>query len=197
MQLARGRHVDAHALLVGEARHGLAEERLRRVRHAVAEGRDRGAGSGPQVVLVVDEQRRAELGGQIEHVETRDTEATVGVDGRVRRQKVSGKRRHPCEISDPMARISVSICRRRRRDSTAAIDSAFGSEYAETDAVLRPSQHADAQANAAMALAKRVGKPPRDVAAAIVEAADLDDCCERIEIAGPASSTSGCARRAR
>lgn len=51
--------------------------------------------------------------------------------------------------------------------------------------MLRPSQHADAQANAAMALAKRVGRPPRDVAAAIIDAADLADVCERTEIAGP------------
>ncbi len=68
---------------------------------------------------------------------------------------------------------------------TAAIEAAFGSEFANEDAVLRPSQHADAQANAAMALAKRVGKPPRDVAAAIVEHADLAGLVARTEIAGP------------
>lgn len=68
---------------------------------------------------------------------------------------------------------------------SAAIEAAFGSEYAGEDAVLRPSQHADAQANAAMALAKRVGKPPRDVAAAILAAATLDDVVARTEIAGP------------
>jgi arginyl-tRNA synthetase len=68
---------------------------------------------------------------------------------------------------------------------TAAIESAFGPEYAGTDPVLRPSQHADAQANAAMALAKKVGMAPRDVAAAILEAAQLDDVIERTEIAGP------------
>ncbi len=51
--------------------------------------------------------------------------------------------------------------------------------------MLRASQHADAQANAAMALAKRVGRAPREVAAAIVEHATLDDLCERTEISGP------------
>ncbi len=66
-----------------------------------------------------------------------------------------------------------------------AIAAAFGSEYAGEDPVLRPSQHADAQANAAMALAKRVGQSPRDVAGAIVEHAALDDLVERTEIAGP------------
>lgn len=68
---------------------------------------------------------------------------------------------------------------------SAAIESAFGSEFAGTDPVLRPSQHADAQANAAMALAKNVGKAPREVAQAIIDAADLDDVVERTEIAGP------------
>lgn len=68
---------------------------------------------------------------------------------------------------------------------SAAIEAAFGAEFAGADPVLRPSQHADAQANAAMALAKKVGQSPRDVAAAILEAADLDDVIERTEIAGP------------
>ncbi|MDP1793641.1 MAG: arginine--tRNA ligase [Acidimicrobiales bacterium] len=68
---------------------------------------------------------------------------------------------------------------------TAAIESAFGTEYAGTDPVIRPSQHADAQANAAMALAKKIGQAPRDVAAAILEAADIDEVIERTEIAGP------------
>jgi arginyl-tRNA synthetase len=68
---------------------------------------------------------------------------------------------------------------------SAAITAAFGADYAGEDPVLRPSQHADAQANAAMALAKRVGQPPRDVAAAILEHAEFDDIVERTEIAGP------------
>ncbi len=68
---------------------------------------------------------------------------------------------------------------------SAAIEAAFGADYANEDAVLRPSQHADAQANAAMGLAKRVGQAPRDVAAAILANASLDDLCERTEIAGP------------
>jgi arginyl-tRNA synthetase len=68
---------------------------------------------------------------------------------------------------------------------SAAITGAFGADYAGEDPVLRPSQHADAQANAAMALAKRVGQAPRDVAAAILEHAEFDDVVERTEIAGP------------
>lgn len=68
---------------------------------------------------------------------------------------------------------------------SSAIESAFGSEYAGADPVMRPSQHADAQANAAMALAKKVGQAPRDVATAILAAAAIDDLVERTEIAGP------------
>ncbi|MDN4645922.1 arginine--tRNA ligase [Arthrobacter sp. PsM3] len=67
----------------------------------------------------------------------------------------------------------------------AAIASAFGEEFRETDPVVRPSQFADIQINAAMALAKKVGLPPRDAAARIVEALDLDGICTGVEISGP------------
>ena len=67
----------------------------------------------------------------------------------------------------------------------AAIASAFGEEYRGTDPVVRPSQFADIQINAAMALAKKVGLPPRDAAARIVEALDLDGICTGAEISGP------------
>ena len=53
---------------------------------------------------------------------------------------------------------------------TAAIAAAFGDEHPElrdADPVLRPSQFADLQANAPLALAKKVGMPPRDVAAKV------------------------------
>lgn len=66
-----------------------------------------------------------------------------------------------------------------------AIEAAFGTEHAGADPVLRRSDRADFQANAAMALAKKVGQPPRDVAAAIVEHLQADDIAERTEIAGP------------
>ncbi|WP_202129046.1 arginine--tRNA ligase [Pseudarthrobacter sp. ATCC 49987] len=67
----------------------------------------------------------------------------------------------------------------------AAIASAFGEEYRGTDPVVRPSQFADIQVNAAMALAKKVGMPPRDAAARIVDALDLDGICTAVEISGP------------
>lgn len=67
----------------------------------------------------------------------------------------------------------------------AAIAHAFGEEFRQTDPVIRPSQFADIQINAAMALAKKVGLPPRDAAARIVEALDLDGVCSLVEISGP------------
>ena len=53
-----------------------------------------------------------------------------------------------------------------------------------TDPVVRPSDRADAQANGALPLAKAVGRNPREVAAAVVDAADLDGVAA-VEIAGP------------
>lgn len=67
----------------------------------------------------------------------------------------------------------------------AAIASAFGEEFRQTDPVIRPSQFADIQINAAMALARKVGLPPRDAAGKIVDALDLDGICTAAEISGP------------
>jgi len=52
----------------------------------------------------------------------------------------------------------------------------------------RQPKNGDFQSNAAMPLGKRVGKPPREVAAAIVEQLEVDDICEPMgddAIAGP------------
>lgn len=67
----------------------------------------------------------------------------------------------------------------------SAFTAAFGPEFADADPIIRPSQFADFQCNAAMGLAKRLGKKPRDIAAAILAAVDLDDIAETPEIAGP------------
>ena len=66
-----------------------------------------------------------------------------------------------------------------------AFAAAFGPEYAQADPIIRPSQFADFQCNAAMGLAKRLGRKPRDIAAEIVAAVDLADIAETPEIAGP------------
>lgn len=66
---------------------------------------------------------------------------------------------------------------------------AFGDELPDNaTAAIAPSRNpkfGDFQANAAMALGKRLGKPPRDVATAIVDALEVDDIVDPPEIAGP------------
>ena len=63
----------------------------------------------------------------------------------------------------------------------------LGPEAADADPVLRRSDRpgVDYQANAAMALAKKAGRNPRELAEAIVGAAVLDDLVETVEVAGP------------
>ena len=54
------------------------------------------------------------------------------------------------------------------------------------DPVIRPSEHADAQANGALALAKELGQSPRQVADAVLaQCAGLTNICSSVEVAGP------------
>jgi len=62
---------------------------------------------------------------------------------------------------------------------------AFDSVEPGADPVLRPSDHADFQANGTLPLAKRLGRVPRELAEEIVSAATLDDVCEMVEVSGP------------
>ncbi len=69
----------------------------------------------------------------------------------------------------------------------SAIETVLGAEFRGADPVLRPSaspKFGDFQANAAMALGKKVGRVPRELAAAIVDALDVDDICSAVEVAG-------------
>ena len=67
----------------------------------------------------------------------------------------------------------------------AALAAAFGAEYAEADPVIRPSAFADYQANVALPLAKRLGRPSREVAADIARHLELEDVCSKAEVSGP------------
>jgi arginyl-tRNA synthetase len=61
-------------------------------------------------------------------------------------------------------------------------------EQADLLAMVLPSQDAkfgDYQANCAMPLGKRLGKPPREIAGRLVELVDVADVCEMPEVAGP------------
>ena len=64
------------------------------------------------------------------------------------------------------------------------LQSAFDTLEAGADPVLRTSDRSDYQANGVMALAKRLGRSPREVAEEIVGHADLDDVAT-VEVAGP------------
>ncbi len=55
----------------------------------------------------------------------------------------------------------------------AALAAELGDQYADADPLIRPSQFADYQSNAALPLAKALGRPPREIAAAV--AARLGD----------------------
>ena len=79
----------------------------------------------------------------------------------------------------------VAVLRERLQ---AAIEGVLGSEYAGSDPVLRRSaqpQFGEFQANAAMALGKRSGRQPRELAQAIVDQLDVADVCSKVEVAGP------------
>src|SRR5207248_8105505 len=67
----------------------------------------------------------------------------------------------------------------------AAIAAAFGPDYAGTDPVIRPSAFADFQSNAALPLAKRLGRPPRQVAEQISAHLGVAGVCESTQISGP------------
>ena len=53
------------------------------------------------------------------------------------------------------------------------------------DPTVRRSERADAQVNGSLALAKYLGRAPRDVAQMVLDAADLTGVCSAVEIAGP------------
>ncbi|WP_319459141.1 arginine--tRNA ligase [Micromonospora sp. RTP1Z1] len=53
------------------------------------------------------------------------------------------------------------------------------------DPVVRRSQRADFQSDAALALARRLGRPPRSIATEVLERAELADLCSAAEVSGP------------
>jgi arginyl-tRNA synthetase len=66
-----------------------------------------------------------------------------------------------------------------------ALAAELGAEYADADPVIRPSQFADFQANVALALAKRLSKPPREVAGQLAGRLAGSDAIDRAEVSGP------------
>ncbi len=78
-------------------------------------------------------------------------------------------------LTDPLelvaARLSGWLSARAGRDGV--------------DPVVRPSDHADAQVNGALGLAKELGCAPRELAQEIIASGLLDDLCAEVEVAGP------------
>src|SRR5215467_11312315 len=66
-----------------------------------------------------------------------------------------------------------------------AIVASFGPDFGDADPLIRPSSFADFQANVALPLGKRLGRPPREVAAELAGRLDVSDVCEPPEVSGP------------
>ena len=82
--------------------------------------------------------------------------------------------------ADPIALIDQSL--------RVAIRAAFGEGFDDVDPILREAQKrefGDWQANVAMSLGKRLGKPPREVAETILDQVDFGDVVSESSIAGP------------
>jgi arginyl-tRNA synthetase len=82
-----------------------------------------------------------------------------------------------------MASIDPLVPLRER--IAAATQAALGDDAAGADAALHRSQHADYQADLALALAKKLKKNPREVAAAIHAKLAPDEVLEKVEVSGP------------
>ncbi len=80
-------------------------------------------------------------------------------------------------MTDPQQALAQQV--------TAALGAAFGPGYADADPLIRPSQFADYQSNVALALAKQLGRPPRDVAAGLAGRLAASDLIGVAEVSGP------------
>ena len=67
----------------------------------------------------------------------------------------------------------------------AALGAAFGADYAGADPLIRVSSFADFQSNAALPLAKKLRKSPREVADEIVSHLDVGDISDTPTVSGP------------
>lgn len=80
-------------------------------------------------------------------------------------------------MADPQQVLSARV-----RDALVA---AYGADYADADPLIRPSAFADFQSNAALSLAKRLGRAPRDIASEIAARLDVADIAEPPTVSGP------------
>ena len=80
-------------------------------------------------------------------------------------------------MADPLHTVAATL-----REAFAAVT---GLPAAEIAPVVRSSDRADAQANGALALAKQLGRNPRELAEAVVATGLLSTVCTSAEVAGP------------
>jgi arginyl-tRNA synthetase len=80
-------------------------------------------------------------------------------------------------MTDPQHALTTLMSR--------ALTAAFGPGHADADPVIRPSQFADYQANVALALAGRLHRAPRDVAAELAGHLAGAEVLARAEVSGP------------
>ena len=80
-------------------------------------------------------------------------------------------------MADPLYTIAATL-----REAFSAVT---GLPATSIDPVVRSSDRADAQANGALALAKQLGRNPREVAEAVVATGLLGGVCSNVEVAGP------------
>jgi arginyl-tRNA synthetase len=66
-----------------------------------------------------------------------------------------------------------------------ALSAAFGTDYAGTDPVIRPSAFADYQSNVALPLARQLSRPPRELAGQIAAQLDLAGAIGQAQVSGP------------
>ena len=80
-------------------------------------------------------------------------------------------------MTDPEAALGALV--------QQALAAELGAEFAVADPLIRPSAFADYQSNAALSLARQVGRAPRDVAGPIAERLAAADAVASAEVSGP------------
>lgn len=81
-----------------------------------------------------------------------------------------------------------SILEQLKSSFSNALVAAFGNEFSDTDPLVVPASNpkfGDYQANVALSLTKKLGKPPRTIAQELIAHLDLKNICEPPQIAGP------------
>jgi arginyl-tRNA synthetase len=80
-------------------------------------------------------------------------------------------------MNDPEATLGLLV--------QQALADQLGAEFATADPLIRPSGFADFQSNVPMSLARRIGRPPREVAELIAKGLNGSAAVEAAEVSGP------------